>query len=181
MAMVADRAAGPVTEPEGAAPVRRSGRVMRRVLAVVVLLAAAAVGVLGWQLHAAQQIRARHAAILTAAEQEAVNFTTLDYRHLDADLARVVAGATGTFRTEFQAKLGQLKTLITSNKAISQGHVLQAGIVSDSPTSARVVLAVDSTVHNSTDPGGSQRHYRLEVDLQRVNGRWLTSNLQFVG
>ncbi len=180
--MVVAGTVDPLTEPavlDGAST--RSGRLLRWSLAVVVVVLAAAIGVLGWQVRASQEVGARHEAILSAASQEAVNFTTLDYRHLDADLAQVMAGATGTFRSEFQAKLDQLKSLITTNKAVSTGRVLEAGIVSDSPTAARVLLAVDSTVNNSAEPNGSQRHYRIQLDLVRVDGRWLTSNLQFVG
>ncbi|MHB1739946.1 MAG: hypothetical protein ACYCXA_10820 [Actinomycetes bacterium] len=180
--MAVDRAAGPLTEPTVVTgPSGRTGRPARWSLALVVVLSATAVGLLGWQVRAAQAVSARHEAILSAARQEAVNFTTLDYRSLDGGLTQVMAGATGTFRTDFQAKLGQLKSLITTNKAVSQGRVLEAGIVSDGPTSAQVALAVDSTVHNSAYPNGTQRHYRIEVDLVRVGGRWLTSNLQFVG
>ena len=38
---------------------------------------------------------------LAAARQIAVNFSTLDYRHFDQDIARVTAGATGSFRSDF--------------------------------------------------------------------------------
>jgi Mce-associated membrane protein len=119
--------------------------------------------------------------VLAAARQEAVNFTTLDYRTIQADLDRVSAGATGDFRTQFLAQTPQLKSLLTENKATSDGQVLQAGLVSDNGSRARALLAVDARVTNSSAPSGAVRHYRLQLDLQLVGGQWRTSQLQFVG
>ena len=65
---------------------------------------------------------ARRTAILAAARQQAVNFTTLDYRHLDRDLGRVLHGSTGDFRKQFRAGTNDLTSLVTQNKATSRGR-----------------------------------------------------------
>ena len=124
---------------------------------------------------------ARRTAILAAARQQAVNFTTLDYQHLDRDLRRVLRGSTGDFRSQFRSGTKDLSTLVTENKATSQGEVLEAGIVSDDTDSARVLVVADSTVTNSADPKPQKRHYRMQLDLVREGSRWLVSDLQFVG
>ena len=67
--------------------------------------------------------------VLHAARQQAVNFTTLDYRHLDRDLGRVLDGATGDFRKQFRAGTTDLTALVTANKAVADGEVLEAGLV----------------------------------------------------
>lgn len=123
----------------------------------------------------------RRAEVLRAARQQAVNFTTLDYRRLDRDLGRVLAGATGDFRTQFEAGTKDLSELVTANEAVSTGEVLEAGIVSDDEDSARVLVVADSTVTNTTGPDPQKRHYRLQLDLVRDGARWLVSDLQFVG
>ncbi|MGH8894715.1 MAG: hypothetical protein ACRDWY_15645 [Actinomycetes bacterium] len=123
----------------------------------------------------------RRTEILQAARQHAVNFTTLDYRRLDRDLGRVLDGATGEFRTQFEAGTKDLSELVTANKAVSEGEVLEAGLVSDDADSARVLVVADSTVTNAADPKPQKRHYRLQLDLVRDGDRWLVSDLQFVG
>jgi Mce-associated membrane protein len=123
----------------------------------------------------------RRAEVLHAARQQAVNFTTLDYRHLDRDLGRVLRGATGGFRKQFKAGTDDLTTLVTENKAVSRGEVLEAGIVSSDSDSARVLVVADSTVTNAAQPQPDKRHYRMQLDLVRQHGRWLVSDLQFVG
>ena len=119
--------------------------------------------------------------ILAAARQRAVNFITLDYRHLDRDLARVERGATGTFRKQFTAGTANLREIVTQNQAVARGEVLEAGIVSADADSARVLVVADSTVTNTASTEPEKRHYRLQLDLVRKDGAWLVSDLEFVG
>jgi Mce-associated membrane protein len=174
---------GRVTLARGA---RLAGRRFARRLAGAALLAVAA-GLAATAVHQGAAVRddraigERRQAVLAAARQEAVNFTTLDYRTLDRDLARVADGATGDFRTQFLGQGDQLRSLLTANRAVSTGQVLQAGLVSDTAGTAEVLLAVDSRVTNTATPAGAVRHYRIQLDLQLVSGRWRTSQLRFVG
>ena len=123
----------------------------------------------------------RRAEVLHAARQQTVNFTTLDYRHIDRDLGRVLKGSTGDFRKQFRAGTQNLTELVTANKAVAKGAVLEAGIVSSDSDSAEVLVVADSTVVNTASPKGEKRHYRLQLKLVRQQGRWLVSDLTFVG
>lgn len=116
-----------------------------------------------------------------AARQSALNFTSLDYRHYDRDSANVLAGATGDFRKQFAAQTQQLTKLVAENKSVSEGQVLEAGIVRSDERSARVLVVADSKVTNTAAPKGEARTYRLQLDLVRHEGRWLTSDVEFVG
>ena len=51
-----------------------------------------------------------------------------------------------------------------------------------SPDRATVIVATTGTVSNRRT-GGQEvpRHYRLRLTLLRVGGRWLTSDIAFVG
>jgi hypothetical protein len=44
-----------------------------------------------------------------------------------------------------------------------------------------LLVVADSTVSNKATPTGQRRHYRMQLELRREGGRWLTSNLEFVG
>lgn len=119
--------------------------------------------------------------ILAAARQSALNFTSLDYRHYDRDSANVLAGATGDFKKQFAAQTDQLTDLVAQNKSVSEGQVLEAGIVRSDDNSARVLVVADSKVTNTAVPQGEARTYRLQLDLVHKDGRWLTSDVEFVG
>jgi Mce-associated membrane protein len=151
-------------------------------LLVVVAVAAVALAATSYATVSAAADRSdRREAVLDSARQQAVNFTTLDYRHLDRDLGRVLGGATGDFRKQFRSGTKDLSTLVTQNKAVSRGEVLDAGLVSSDDDSARVLVVADSTVTNAADPKPQKRHYRMQLDLVRHGDRWLVSDLQFVG
>ncbi|WP_374199003.1 hypothetical protein [Streptomyces sp. GESEQ-35] len=119
--------------------------------------------------------------ILAAARQSALNFTSLDYRHYDRDSANVLAGATGDFKKQFAAQTDELTQLVAQNKSVSEGQVLEAGIVRSDENSARVLVVADSKVTNTAVPKGEARTYRLQLDLVHRDGRWLTSDVEFVG
>ena len=126
------------------------------------------------------EIQNRHDA-LAAARQIAVNFSTLDYRTFDRDIARVTASATGGFRTDFAGQAAQIKSVVVANKSVSTGQVAQAAIVTSTAKTARVLLALDATVTNTASASPTARHYRVQLDLTKVNGHWLANQLQFVG
>ena len=123
----------------------------------------------------------RRQDILAAARQSALNFTTLDYRHYSRDSGNVLQGATGDFKKEFAAQTEQLTQLVAQNKSVSEGQVLDAGIVRSDAHSARVLVVADSKVTNTAVPQGQARTYRLQLDLVLEHGRWLTSDVEFVG
>jgi Mce-associated membrane protein len=132
-------------------------------------------------LHEQRETDQRRQDILAAARQSALNFTSLDYRHYDRDSANVLAGATGEFKKQFTAQTDQLTKLVAQNKSVSEGQVLEAGLVRSDENSARVLVVADSKVTNTAVPEGEARTYRLQLDLVHKDGRWLTSDVEFVG
>ncbi|WP_262505856.1 hypothetical protein [Streptomyces sp. TRM68367] len=169
----------------GLRPLRQPSPGLRRALsaglvAVTVLTAALSVW-LGVRLSDQRATDQRRQDVLAAARQSALNFTSLDYRHYGRDSANVLKGATGNFKKQFAAQTEQLTKLVAQNKSVSEGQVLEAGIVRSDEKSARVLVVADSKVSNTAAPGGQARTYRLQLDLERVSGRWLTSDVEFVG
>jgi Mce-associated membrane protein len=167
--------------PDGLSAVSARRRLAFAVLAVLTVAALIGVGVLAPRISSASARNDQRADILQAARQETVNFTTLDYRHLDRDLGRVLHGSTGDFRKQFKAGTKNLTQLVTANKAVAKGDVLDAGLVSSDSDSAVVLVVADSAVTNTASPKGEQRHYRLQLSLVRQQGHWLVSDLTFVG
>jgi Mce-associated membrane protein len=156
-------------------------RALPWVLAGVFIVVSAGAGTLGYLVRQRNLAEQRDQHILAAARQEALNFTSIDYQHFDRDSQDVVAGATGDFKQQFSDQLKALHDLVTANKAVSAGQVLQAGIVTADEHSARVLVVADSKVVNTAAPGGQVRNYRLQMDLVDQAGRWLASSIEFVG
>jgi hypothetical protein len=56
----------------------------------------------------------------------------------------------------------------------SQGKVLASGVATVDQDSARVLVAADADVKTVFD--NRQRHFRWEVSLVKVDGRWLVDD-----
>ena len=69
-------------------------------MAIVVVLATL-VGWLGFRVHQAHQTASTAKPTLQAARQGALNLTTIDWQHADADVQRILDGATGQFHDDF--------------------------------------------------------------------------------
>lgn len=146
---------------------------------LVVAVLAVTAGLFGYQVRQAASRAQLRASALTAARQAALDFTTYDYRSLGKDFARVTAQATGTFKTSFATQASKLSSLLVQAKATASGQVLTAGVARVSPRAATVLVILDDHVQNLTAPGGTVKHYRMTVELSRVRGRWLVSQLAF--
>ncbi|MGH3342908.1 MAG: hypothetical protein ACRDPK_08500 [Carbonactinosporaceae bacterium] len=150
-------------------------------LSAVFVMLLVASGVFGMKLREASEDEARREAVLHAARQEAVNFTTVSYKDIDTHVKRVLEGATGDLKSQYKAGVEDLRQLVTQNEAVSEGEVLSAGIVSMDDDSARVLVVADSQATNASIPEGQTRHLRMQLELTRADDRWLVSQLQFVG
>lgn len=148
--------------------------------ALIVLLVIITV-VAGMKLFGARAEQSRRSDIRNAARQHALAFTTFDHRHFDTDVNRVLTAATGEFKESYQAGAEGLRDLVATNRAVSTGKVLDVGIVSAAADTARVLVAADAVVTNTASKDPRNRHYRMQLDLTRRDGRWLVSDLQFVG
>ncbi|MEV6028315.1 hypothetical protein [Streptomyces sp. NPDC052036] len=156
----------------------------RALLAGLIAVTAVTMALSGWLgagLSDQRAVEQRRQDILVAARQSALDFTSLDYRHYGRDSQNVLKGATGDFKKQFAAQTAELTKLVAQNKSVSEGQVLEAGIVRSDARSARVLVVADSKVTNTAAPEGQARTYRLQLDLARVAGRWLTSDVAFVG
>jgi Mce-associated membrane protein len=170
----------PATDHE---PARRARAPIALGVVLVLLL-----GVLGWLVVDARDTRDRddaRQAALQAARQQAVNLTTISYQTADADLGRIISAATGTLKTQFEAQRAQFPDVLKRDKSVSVGTVLAAGVASQSKGTVEALVAVDAAVSNdqTAKAGGRPlvKHYRMDMKLVLVGGRWLVSQVAFAG
>lgn len=167
-----------------AAPSRvPGGRRLLVGLAVLTLLLGVAAVVLAVQLRGYAKADDAREAALQAARQSALNLTSIDTRDYAADVERVVEGATGDFLVDFQARTADdaLKKILDENQVVSEGRVIDAGLVRSDASNATALVVIDSTVKNTASPEGRVNTYRMQLELERKDGAWLTSTLEFVG
>jgi Mce-associated membrane protein len=160
--------------------VAHSGRVVVALAVVLASLGVLAV-VLTVQLSGARSRETRRAEILRAAREHAANVTSYHYASIDADTSRVLAGAAGGFKVSYQAGAARLKTVVVQNRSVAEGTVLEAGIVSAARNSARVLVVGDTSVTDVSHGQPRVRPFGMRLDLVREDGRWLASDLRFVG
>jgi Mce-associated membrane protein len=169
----------PATPPPSG---RRTGFVALFVAAVLLLIAAAVLGVVvqNHRSHRDDLERAREAA-LASARQTIINLDALSFSTIDADLKRVLGSATGKFADQFGKAQTDLKALVAQQKTQSSGQVVSSAVVKSDTDTALVLIAVDRTVKDTTNPAGAVAHDRWAVSLEKHGGRWLVADLQPVG
>lgn len=152
------------------------------ILAVVVSLFAAGSIVLALMLRSERADRSAFATAreraATAAGQMLVNLDALSAPTIDADLKRVVAGSTGTFKKQFTGSQAQLKAYIVNQKISSHGVLQSVAVVRSDTDTATVLVAIDRTFKDAGHPQGLVANDRWKVSLEKHGGRWLAADLE---
>jgi Mce-associated membrane protein len=178
---VTDPTATSAPSPEDAGTRRDRTALLVIACAVLLVLLLVAALLLALQLRGTSRDDTAREAALSAARQSALNLTSIDQEDFEQDVAAVVDGATGDFRTDFVARADDLERLLTENEVKADGKVLEAALVRSDRASATALVVVDSEVRNAQAPDGRVNRYRMKLELERVGDQWLTSSLQFVG
>ncbi len=151
-------------------------------LAVLALVASVALGATrGREWYSARQTGQANAAALAAARQLAINFVSVDYTKVDADIARVKKGATGDFLKSYSSSTADLSKVLVANKTVSTVQRTEAALVSGDLDSAVALVGVVAPTTNTATPAGETKTYRMRLDLRRVGQTWKVENLEFVG
>ena len=162
------------------------------VVAIAALVAAGLVTVFAYSVWHMRTVDARNARLsaqsklgasaLAAATTYGGYLSSYNYKTLHASnsaWAKVEANATASFKKDFTSTSGSLGNLLTQYNATATGKVIAAGVQSVSSTRAVVLLFVDQTVTNTVQkPNSVTQPLRVQLTMQRQNGKWLIDNLQ---
>jgi Mce-associated membrane protein len=164
-------------------PTQRPGQVERMALVAGLTAGAVLAGLVGWlsfRTYEAQNREAQRNLFVQTAEEVAVNLSTVDYQHADADAQRILDSATGKFADSFSRR----KQLYIDNakraRSKSLGDVTDAGLESQTGDQGRVLVAV--TV-KSADPARAQQEpqfVRMRVTVQKTGKVAKVSDVAFV-
>jgi Mce-associated membrane protein len=174
---------GPVGEElrgEDADP--RSGRGLALplvpTLAVLLVLLLAACGYLWVTRPGGSAVRTdSYVGALQAARSGIVDVASFDYLTLDDDIEQIRRVTTGDLQKESVDQLDQRRKEITDSEAVVDTEVVGAAVGDADTDSATVFAVIQSTQQSNASQQAQVQRYRIEVDLTRVDGRWLLSGI----
>ena len=118
---------------------------------------------------------------LQAARSGVVDLTSFDYLTIDDDIEQVRRVATGDLRDEAAAELDGRRDVITQAEAVFNTEVVGAGVTRADESSATVLLVIQSTQESNASDQAQVVRYRIEVELEKSDGRWLLSGIKGTG
>lgn len=149
-------------------------------LSVLLVLSLAVGGLLFWRDREAAATESDRADVILAARQEVLNLIGLSHTDTDATFGRLLAGATGDFRNQLAQQADSFKQAVNQGQVASTGQISEAGVERLDGDTATTLVVAGANIKNTQVPQGEKRQYRLRLTLQRQDGRWLVSQLEFV-
>ena len=174
----ADDADGEPTPPSKK-PMEASWRATLFGLAMVVVLAGL-VGWLGFRVYQSHQAQAQRSQFLQVARQGALNLTTIDWQHAEADVHRILDGATGEFYDDFAKRSQPFIEVLKKAQAKTVGTITEAGLESETTDSAQALVAVSVQTSNAGEPEQVPRAWRMRINVQKVGDQVKVSDVGFV-
>ena len=142
---------------------------------VLLLVAAVAAGIWGFaRLSSAEKEIDARADVVRVAEQFAVAVNNFDSNSVDDYRSTVSELLSTKFRGEYDKAMEDIVTSVQEAEMESEGEVLASGVATIDDDSARVLVVSDATVKTVFDE--RQRHFRWEVSLVKVEGKWLVDD-----
>lgn len=148
-------------------------------LVTVVSLGALA-GWFGFRIYQAHQAQEQRELLVRVARQGALNLTTVDWQHADADIQRVLDSATGTFYDDFSNRSKPFIDVVKKAQSKSVGTITEAGLESQSGNEAQVLVAVSVKTSNLGAAEQDPRHWRMRISVQKVGNDTKISKVEFV-
>ena len=164
---------------------RTHGRLSLPLVPTLLLLLALLVGAAGylWATRpAASAVRTGdYVEALQAARSGVVDMTSFDYLTLDDDIEQIRRVSTGDLREEAVDELDASRQQITDAEAVINTEVVGGGVTKAGSTAATVWLVIQSTQESNQSEQAQVARYRIEVELEKPDGRWLLSGIKGTG
>jgi Mce-associated membrane protein len=179
--------AGPVAESQALKSESAGGRrpvaaarmaLLAGLIAAVVL--AGLVGWLGFRAYQAHQAKAQRNLFVEVARRSAVDLTTFDYEHADADVQRILDSATGTFYDNLSHRSGPIAEIVKETGSKSAGTVAEAGLEFQTGDVGQVLVAVTVKSANPSQAQQEPQIWRMRITVQKIGDEGKVSNVAFV-
>ena len=180
----ATEAADEASDEEGAPAKPPMSHVRLALIAglTAVVALAGLTGWLGFRAYQSHQSDEQQKLFLSVGRQGALNLTSIDWQHADADVQRILDSATGTFYDDFQKRAQPFVEVVKQAQSKSVGTVAEAGLEPQSITAngAQVLVAVTVKTSNAGAPEQGPRAWRMRITVQKVGDEAKVANVEFV-
>lgn len=146
---------------------------------VLLLIAAVAAGIWGFtRLRSANAELDARADVAQVARDFTVAVNNYDTASADEYKSTVSDFLSTKFRSDFDKTMQDILTQFQGTQMKSEGKVLSSGVATIDDDSARVLVVADANVTTSVAKQGLQRHFRWEISLVKVDGKWLVDDFR---
>jgi Mce-associated membrane protein len=173
------RTAGAGHAPPATRPILTERWALVAGLTSVVVLGAL-VGWLGFRAYESHTAAVQRNLFLEAARQDAVNLTTFDYKHVDADVQRILGSATGTFYDNFSHRSRSFIDTVKRSQSSSAGTVTEAGVEWQTRDEGQVLVAVTVKTVNYGSAEQEPQALRMRITVHKVGDGEKVSNVAFL-
>lgn len=171
-------ASGEAERPSGVARLFGNARIAWAV-AVAALVLAGVAGMAWADLYGADRDRQ---AVRQAATDLVLRLTTFEGEDIEAWLQGAQERATGEYAQQLSALFDQdLRDALRDQQVVSRGEVDQLFVQDISGDEASAFALVTQTIVNASTPDPVQDELRMDLTMQRVDGRWLASEVAVLG
>lgn len=137
------------------------------------------VGFLAFQVHRGSRVEQFRAVLVQSAKQGAVNLTTVDYRHADADVQRILDSASGEFYDDFKNRSAPFIDVVKKARSTSVGTVTEGGLESANDHGGQVLVTV-TVATKKGEQDQPPRHWRMRMTVERDGDTVKVSRVEFV-
>ncbi|TGD85626.1 Mce protein [Mycolicibacterium sp. CH28] len=149
-------------------------------VAVVVALGA----LTGWLGYRAYEIRTADQLdelLVSVGRQGAINLTTINFEHAEADVQRILDSATDQFYDDFAKRSQPFVEVVKQAQSKSVGTVTEAGLESVTGTEGQVLVAVTVQTSNRGAAEQQPRSWRMRLTVKKTgNDEAKVSKVEFV-
>jgi Mce-associated membrane protein len=147
---------------------------------VAAVVLAGLVGWLGFRTYEARDREAQRSLFVQAAQDVAVNLSTVDYEHADADAQRIQDSAVGTFADSFAHHRQAYIDAAKQSRSRSLGTVTGAGLESQSGDQGRVLVAVMVKPAEPQPADRMPQFFQMRITVHKVGAGAKISDVAFV-
>jgi Mce-associated membrane protein len=135
---------------------------------VVVIALAGLTGWLGYRAYEAKQSDQLRELLVSVGRQGAINLTTIDSAHAEADVQRILDSATDAFYDDFNKRAQPFIDVVKQVQSKSEGTVTEAGLESMTGDEGKVLAAVTVHTSNRGAPDQPNRLWRMRLTVKKT-------------
>lgn len=164
-------------------PEHQQVRSMRWPIALATAMVIVVAGLFGWLSYRAYDVREaqqQRDQFLAVGRQAALNLATISSNKAEADVQRILDSSIGAFHDDFARRAPAFIDAVKKAQANATGEVTAAGLESEAPDKAQVLVAVSVKTSIAGSPDQRPRAWRMRVMVQKVPDGTKVTDVVFV-